>query len=750
MEWKALRHYKGENLREISLPVGGIGTGFFSIGGRGEFADWQVMNRPNRDWKPPFSYLLVRTKQGEAVKLRVMESPLTHGGSSDSGNPEMLAGLPRFQRSEFEATYPFGRVDLFDATLPLDASIEAFNPMIPGDADSSGLPFGLLTITLRNKTEHPVEASLTLLLTNFIGWNSGVKDLKGSFTEKTSVADWHGLSLATDRREQREEFGSICTLWDQPQVRSARSAVFADRAWRHDVLTIIDQLLETGTLEDALNEELPDPGDSGHLGASTASLSIPARGTATARLLISWHFPWRHTKSGGWNLSAEKDPVEKNHYAAIYKNAKDVAEKVIPRITDLRDKTASFVNETIAGPAPDALKEAALFNLASLRTHTCFRLEDGRFYGFEGCNGDSGCCEGSCSHVWNYEQATISLFPDLHRSMLESHLEYNVTPIGADRFRVSIPLMNPVWGAAAADGQMGLVVRAYMQYQKDKDREWLGKHYPAIKRMIQYAWVQGGWDADRDGVMEGAQHNTYDVEFFGANPLCTVWYLAALEAVARLADVSDDKDFAISCRSLREKGAKWVDLHLYNGSYYFQIPKDPNGPLEPMTVAGDGGSSSADRYQVGNGCLVDQLVGQYKANRAGLGDLLDRYHLANASLEIFKNNYNASLQDHYNSMRTFAYADEAGTVICSYPQGGRPKIPFPYWSECMTGFEYQLAVLLLDYGHREEAQRVVQAIRIRHDGKRRNPFNEPECGSFYARAMASWALLEAWGKSPKG
>ncbi len=95
-------------------------------------------------------------------------------------------------------------------------------------------------------------------------------------------------------------------------------------------------------------------------------------------------------------------------------------------------------------------------------------------------------------------------------------------------------------------------------------------------------------------------------------------------------------------------------------------------------------------------------------------------------------------------MRTFATADESGTLICAYPEGERPEEPFPYWAECMTGFEYQLAVLLLDYGLKKEAVQVVEAVRGRHNGANRNPFNEPECGSYYARAMASWALLDAW------
>ncbi|HEU5327259.1 MAG TPA: hypothetical protein VFU78_04145, partial [Thermomicrobiales bacterium] len=39
--------------------------------------------------------------------------------------------------------------------------------------------------------------------------------------------------------------------------------------------------------------------------------------------------------------------------------------------------------------------------------------------------------------------------------------------------------------------------------------------------------------------------------------------------------------------------------------------------------------------------------------------------------------------------------------------------------------------------------RVIQAIRDRYDGEKRNPFDEAECGHHYARAMASWGAVLA-------
>ena len=42
----------------------------------------------------------------------------------------------------------------------------------------------------------------------------------------------------------------------------------------------------------------------------------------------------------------------------------------------------------------------------------------------------------------------------------------------------------------------------------------------------------------------------------------------------------------------------------------------------------------------------------------------------------------------------------------------------------------------------EEGLRIVETCRSRYDGRVRNPFNEYECGHWYARAMASYALIQ--------
>ena len=82
--------------------------------------------------------------------------------------------------------------------------------------------------------------------------------------------------------------------------------------------------------------------------------------------------------------------------------------------------------------------------------------------------------------------------------------------------------------------------------------------------------------------------------------------------------------------------------------------------------------------------------------------------------------------------------------MATYPRGGRPESPFPYFNEVMTGFEYCAATHMLYEGMAEDGLTAIRAIRARYDGRRRSPFDEAECGHHYARAMAAWTGLLAW------
>jgi hypothetical protein len=245
--------------------------------------------------------------------------------------------------------------------------------------------------------------------------------------------------------------------------------------------------------------------------------------------------------------------------------------------------------------------------------------------------------------------------------------------------------------------------------------------------------------------MEGVQHNTYDVEFYGPNPMCGVYYLGALRAGEEMARAAGDEAFAAECRRLFTSGRSWIDQNLFNGQYYVQkIRGIPLQQIAPQ-LRSTGGAEDPEHpdFQLGEGCLADQLIGQYLADVAGLGPLLAPANIRKTIASIYKYNHRNRLDEHDSVQRIYALNDEAAVLICDYGKTTRPKIPFPYYAEAWTGIEYLFASQLVYAGMVSEGVRCFEEVRRRYDGERRNPWDEPECGHHYARAMSAWSGILA-------
>jgi hypothetical protein len=209
-----------------------------------------------------------------------------------------------------------------------------------------------------------------------------------------------------------------------------------------------------------------------------------------------------------------------------------------------------------------------------------------------------------------------------------------------------------------------------------------------------------------------------------------------------------DDEFAARCEGLARDGAAWVDANLFADGFYGQrIRPVPHGGLiaeglrhEKMGAA----DTEHPDLQIGDGCLIDQLVGDHAAVLGGLGHVFDERNVATTMQTILERNTVDDPASVMNCMRSFVLGDERALAMCGYADGERPLNPFPYFSETMTGFEYTAALGLVQSGDRRGAERVVCDIRRRYDGRRRSPFDEAECGRHYARAMAAWSVLVAW------
>ncbi len=730
------RVFSGRQLAMIAFPLGGVGAGAISLGGRGQLRDWEVFNRPDKGHAPGYAFAAIWAQAGKAAPVaRVLEARQgpPYEGASGLGSKN-APGLSRLAGATFTGEYPLARIAFRDSKLPVKVALEAFTPIIPLDAEESGLPAAVLRYRVTNPGPARARVSVAFVLDSPVGSGETRRNefrqeegLSGYLLTNPSLAPEAPLNGSFALCVRGVGNGRLTHLDGWPRAR-----------WWASPLLFWDDFSSDGALG-------PQAEQTNSVASLCLSREIAPNSHADFEFLLAWHFPNRTPAWCGWSApKGDENTVIGNHYARRFPGAWEAAAHLSKNLPSLEARMGRFLTAVRETTLPAAVKESAMANLSTLATPTCFRTADGRFRGFEGISDHSGCCFGSCNHVWNYESATHHLFPTLARSMREAAFELSGHLNGQMPIRVQLPEGKQTGGTAAADGQMGQIIKAYLDWRLSGDNEWLRRLWPEVKQALEFAWVEGGWDADRDGVMEGVQHNTYDVEFFGPNPMCGVYYLGALRAGEEMARAMGDASASVY-RGLFEKGRAWIDTNLFNGEYYIQKIRGVAKSHVARDLLSTMGSDDTERpdFQLGEGCLVDQLVGQYVADFAGLGALVDPAKIRKTLESIYKYNYKRQLYEHESVQRIFAINDEAALVICDYGRGKRPRVPFPYFAEVMTGFEYSAAVLMLWHGMVDQGIECIANIRRRYDGERRNPYDEAECGHHYARAMASWSAILA-------
>jgi non-lysosomal glucosylceramidase len=738
------RVFRGAALKMISFPLGGVAAGSIGLGGRGQLRDWEIFNRANKGFSPDYAFPAIWVKAGnEAPIAKVLEAKISppYEGWQGLGSHN-APGLSRLDGAVFTGEYPLAHIDFVDSSLPVSVSLDAFSPFIPHEPDDSGLPVAILKYRVRNPGNSAAQVSIVFSLDYPVmrKENSGGAGKQQDTRRNRYKADGSLVGLLLDNPGLPTEdpmFGSIgLSTTREEGVRISHWEGWPKGRWWNSPLLFWDAFSASGELGSAAAQP-------GTVAALCQQRTIAAGGEAHFTFFLSWHFPNRTPHWCGWEAPEGKGDINiGNFYATRFGDAWDAASYAARNLESLEKRTRRFAQALRESTLPGAVKDAASANLSTLASTTCFRTADGEFHGFEGTFDSAGCCFGNCTHVWNYETTTTFVFPSFARSLRRSAFGYSMDEQGGMRYRQLLPDGFARYSTAAADGQMGQIVHAYLDWRVTGDDDWARSLWPKIQRAIAFAWESDGWDPAKKGVLAGVQHNTYDVEFYGPNPMCGIWYLAALRACEQMARALGDPSAALY-QQLFEQGSHWIDANLFKGDYFIQhvIGYRPD-QIAPALREGMGSDNPEHpEYQVGEGCLVDQLIGQYLADIAGLGPLISPDHVRSTLDSLLRYNYKRSLENHNNVERTFALNDEAALVICDYAGAPRPRIPFPYFEEVMTGFEYSATSLMIHWERVAEGVECIGNIRSRYDGVKRNPWDEAECGHHYARAMAAWSSL---------
>lgn len=759
--------YENEYLNRVAFPIGGLGAGMFCLEGTGAISHMSVRNKPDVFHEPGMFGAI--TVKGEKAEAKIVEGPAPDWkrfGQPNSGNGSggTIFGLPRFDKTSFLARFPFAYISLEDGSFPLKAEITGWSPFIPTDADSSGLPVGALEYKFFNTGKESAECVFSFHAKNFMKQNDGGTNRVKKIT--------NGFVLSNEGTEEKPFLqGDFAIFSDQDNT-------VVDHCWFRggwfDPLTITWESIKSGNVKSV------EPVESGAPGASLYVPFMLAAGEAkTIRVFTSWYVPVSDIRHGEEGTDQEKcDPgtgccsssaelggtvADAQYVAGKYKpwyshrfaNIGEVADYWKSNYSALEKNSKLFSDAFYSTTLPAEVTEAIAANLTILKSPTVMRQYDGRLWNYEGCGDTWGCCHGSCTHVWNYAQAIPHLFPVLERTLRHTEFCESQNMEGHQTFRANLPIRPPKHDFhAAADGQLGGIMKVYREWRISGDNGWLEKMYPLTKVSMDYCI--NTWDPRKKGLIEEPHHNTYDIEFWGPDGMCTSFYLGALSAMMEMGKFLKKKKDVAAYRKLYDSGRRLLETELYDGEYFYQKIQvtglnAPN-PLEAAqkTMVGKYSEEAqallekeGPKYQYGTGCLSDGVLGAWIARVCGLEDPFDREKIKRHLLAVHRHNLKHDLSDHANPQRpSYAFGDEGGLLLCSWPKGGKLSLPFVYSDEVWTGIEYQVAAHLMLMGRVDEALDIVRTCRDRYDGRRRNPFNEYECGHWYARALSSYGMLQ--------
>ncbi|TAN15477.1 MAG: hypothetical protein EPN37_09540 [Chitinophagaceae bacterium] len=704
-----------DELKYIGMPVGGITTGTVYLAGDGRLWLWDIFNvnqagiipktldyngtkltyssgvdyvDPNPAWSPFYQEFAISVRDGEKQMIRKL---------NDSSWKEIT----------FSGSYPIGTITYQDDDLPVRVKLEAYSPFIPLDPDDSGLPVTVLSYTVKNISDRSLEVVLGAAMQNACSLQLSRSE-QGKRTNKQIHQDGvRGILfnfIPSDASYTKDPgYGNMCIAALGSENIHCLVNVNNDQS---------PEILFNSHRDENSIEIASAPADNLLIGEVTKGDKIPPGEEKTFHFLISWYFP--NTKL------PVRDAPSGNYYAKRFIDAGDVVKYVATNFDRLSSLTHLWRDTWYDSTLPYWFLDRSFANTCSLATTTSHRFGTGRFWGWEGV----GCCEGTCTHVWQYAQAMARIFPSLERDTRER------VDIGLafDEKTGMIGYRGEGTGEAT-DGQAGTILRIYREHQMCADNSFLKRNWQHIKKAIQFLLNH---DHNKDGIIDGAQPNTLDAAWYGEIAWISSLCLAAWRAGEEMANEMGDTDFALTCRERFTKGKKNVDDLLFNGEYFIQLP-DPSLSKRPL------GS-----YMT---CEIDQVFGQSSAWQVGLGRILDKQKTLSALNALWKYNYTPDVGPYireHKGGRPYALAGEGGMLMDTNPH--HVKDPYGdditwqigYFNECMTGFEHQVASHMIAEGMLEEGMIITRTIHDRYHAAKRNPYNEIECSDHYARAMASY------------
>lgn len=708
--------YEGEYLTGLDFPVGALGGSLIRMNGRAERAWWQIFNNYEEragSGIVPNSFFALRANSGEGTVVRALQT-------SAAGS------FPAMSSLRFQGEYPFGWYLFDDEELPVEVTLEAYNPLIPMDMKNSAIPCGIFRIKAKNTSAEKVEVSLLASQQNAVGFTGydtisgpNMRSCRGYGNNSNLVVSESGRTSI----EMTGPGGSMHLSAYAPEVTSTAS-------WE-DLPSLLEDFSRDGELSGEQSASSPGPGTTVD-GALATTFNLKPGEERTVTFVLSWHFP------GG---TFGREDIEEwyfveagSQYENWWKDATEVGAYVADNFEYLDAGSRLYHQTMYSSNIPRYVLDRITSNICVIKSPTSFWTREGYFGIWE----STSCKEewfGNCKHVIHYAQGHARLYPELGRILrmidLDTQMEDGLLPA-----RQGQPIN-------AFDGHFGAILGVYREHLLSENNDFLRAAWPRTRKAMDYAI--SNYDDDHDGMLTGTYHNTLDCYSSGTSPWIGSLYLAALKACENMAVIMGEEETSSIYRNIWDTGRKKQDEELWSESLGYYIEKAGN--LPGTLVMSDAVS-------------LDMFLGQWWANQLNLGQIYPAARTRSGLAEIYTTNrFTDTGEGYFPMFRDFLGTGDTGWQMF-VPAGEKPKNFINYYSEVMSGFEYATAATMLQYGMIGEGLDMVKAISERYDGRLRadgevhmmhmstvfgtgSPFGEDECGDFYARPLSSWSVLLA-------
>jgi uncharacterized protein (DUF608 family) len=616
--------------------------------------------------------------------------------------------FPHVERIEYDGRFPFAHLKYYDKKIPLKVELLSFSSFIPGNNKDSSLPGAVFKFKLKNPTKSRVSASLLTIGRNIVG-NWGI----GRFNTITKDRDQAHLSFKNGRKETlRNDFSlgnmTISVPREAGEVTHLGEWNMHGECFRlvekHLRLDAWDYFSKVGRLPNISTKKVVE-GESQELGgALSVNFDLEPGSTREVTFIYSWYFPI-HTIG--------------HIYTKWFKNSIDISKYIYKQRERLYKETKRWQDVITSSSLPSWFSDALINNLYPLFSST-WHGKDGSFITYEA---PLICPLMGTLDVRFYGSLPASIFfPDLELSAMKQFARAQrpdgYIPHDLGRNRIDLPSDGTTY-YRWKDLCSKFVLLCYRDYLFTKDKKFLKKVYPNIKRAIEWQISQ---DKNRDFLPDDeGQDQTFDMwNFYGTNSYTAGIFLAALLAAIKIARLFGDKRLVKIYKEWFKKGRKSFEGKLWNSQYFVNWVCNEKGCEASSNIA--------------------QLTGQWYAHILGLGYITDRSKIRKAIRSI---------------LRLHSGKAKYGLINSVFSDGRINKHSL-HSRSVFLGISYAFASLCVYEGFVKEGLKLTKSVWDSAAYNIKTPWNQPDMidrkngrrlfGDYYMRNMAIWSILLALTK----